>query len=299
MKALSNCRARRGAGLANVIVIVAASALLFLVVAPLIAAAAKEVDNRTKCAVNLRNIAGHAFIYANADTRAGQKFPRLKYDRQRTDKPEFYTGVDSKESFTLEGDGVPKGGPKANDVTGAFYLILKTTDTRPDAFICPDTKGVALKGDIAAKSNFPGRENLSYSYNNPYPSNEAVSMGWKFDVTLGPDHPFAADMNPGDTKDGGPTKVTAKSTGKELAAANSPNHGGAGQNVAYCDGHVEWQTTPFCGVKRAKLDYRDNIYAMQTKDVGADGKGGTIVGPAQDAADAVMLPTVQDGPQPK
>jgi len=32
--------------------------------------------------------------------------------------------------------------------------------------------------------------------------------------------------------------------------ANSPNHGGRGQNVLYLGGHVEWQTSPRCGAMR-------------------------------------------------
>lgn len=288
---------RHGATLTNIIVLVAVCVLLFGVVAPLVAAAAKETNKRAYCMENLRNIAQHGFIYANQNARYGKKFPRLYYDWQHADKVEFYTGVDSKESFALP--STPKDGPKANDVTGALYLLMKSTDCNPENFICPETKAVPLKGDLVAKSNFPGRVNLSYSYNNPYPAKEAVMGGWKFDVTLGPDFPFAADMNPGDTKDGGPTKVTPTSTGKELAAANSPNHAGAGQNVAYCDGHVEWQKTPFVGAKRANATVGDNIYATLAKDGKPESPGGQIAAPAQDAMDAILLPTVQDGPQPK
>jgi hypothetical protein len=54
---------------------------------------------------------------------------------------------------------------------------------------------------IQDQSNFqtPLKDYLSYSYNNPFPSLTALNSGWKFDTTLSPDYPFAADMNPGDT----------------------------------------------------------------------------------------------------
>jgi prepilin-type processing-associated H-X9-DG protein len=287
---------RRGAGLADVVIIIFAGVLVLAGVAPLIAAA-KESDKRAACGANLRLIAQHGFIYANQSTRGGQKFPRLYYNPKFADKPEVYTGADSKVSFGP--DGPPPDGPKANDVSGAFYLLLKATDMKPEHFLCPEGTAAAAKGDFMMKSNFTSRANLSYSYNNPYPLSAAVSMGWKFDVTVGPEAPFAADMNPGDTKDGGPTKVSIKSDAKAMAAANSRNHAGAGQNVAYCDGHVEWQANPFCGRKRRNTAYGDNIYATHPKDVDADGKGGVTNGPSQDYEDSVMLPTYLDGPQPK
>jgi len=38
---------------------------------------------------------------------------------------------------------------------------------------------------------------------------------------------------------------------------NSANHKGFGQNVLYLDMHVEWETTPYCGLQN------DNIYEAQ------------------------------------
>jgi prepilin-type processing-associated H-X9-DG protein len=43
----------------------------------------------------------------------------------------------------------------------------------------------------------------------------------------------------------------------DLSKANSPNHSGAGQNVLYGDGHVEFRKTPYCGVSD------DNIYTAR------------------------------------
>jgi prepilin-type processing-associated H-X9-DG protein len=44
----------------------------------------------------------------------------------------------------------------------------------------------------------------------------------------------------------------------DLAKANSNNHRKVGQNVLYADGHVQFQTTPYCGVGQDIK--RDNIY---------------------------------------
>ena len=41
--------------------------------------------------------------------------------------------------------------------------------------------------------------------------------------------------------------------------ANSPNHGGRGQNVLYLGGDVQWQESPRCGLPRSDGRY-DNIY---------------------------------------
>ncbi|MDP6381251.1 MAG: hypothetical protein QF662_07905, partial [Phycisphaerae bacterium] len=42
--------------------------------------------------------------------------------------------------------------------------------------------------------------------------------------------------------------------------ANSPNHGGEGQNVLYLSGEVRWHETPYAGAWRQEVDRRDNIY---------------------------------------
>lgn len=42
--------------------------------------------------------------------------------------------------------------------------------------------------------------------------------------------------------------IVADRLDDSLAQGNSPNHGGAGQNVLYIGGHVEWRTSRFAGV---------------------------------------------------
>ena len=71
--------------------------------------------------------------------------------------------------------------------------------------------------------------------------------------------PSAADLNPGTspTATDNVFKPTATSSAVEMKLANSNNHDKDGQNVLYGDGHVEFQSNPFCGVQR------DNIFARR------------------------------------
>src|SRR4029079_10454300 len=142
-------------------------------------------------------------------------------------------------------------GPAVNDVTAPFFLILKTQDIAPAAFVCPSSAAHAWSFTRAGKpytvkeaSNFPDTTVFSYSYRCPYPAMQATQGGWKHNNHLPADRPLAADMNPGGE---GLIKLVQSMSPNELRAGNSKNHGQDGQNVAYCDAHVEFQTTPFCG----------------------------------------------------
>jgi prepilin-type processing-associated H-X9-DG protein len=74
-----------------------------------------------------------------------------------------------------------------------------------------------------------------------------------------------------------------------MAAANSNNHRNKGQNVVYIDGHVEFQTTPYCGAHRAGL--RDQIYTAGAGDGGTCDEKSLPV----DKQDSVLLPTDDPG----
>jgi hypothetical protein len=68
--------------------------------------------------------------------------------------------------------------------------------------------------------------------------------------------PILADRNPYTRTDLVRQPVVSPETWPE---ANSLNHGGAGQNVLYLDGEVEWHDSPRCGPLRDD-GLRDNIY---------------------------------------
>ena len=90
------------------------------------------------------------------------------------------------------------------------------------------------------------------------------------------------------------TRPAYNSGKKDMARGNSNNHGNEGQEVLYCDGHVDWQPTCFCGAQRTGYQYRDNIYTyVPGGNASATGTGTTLdasSGPT-DAYDTYLLPT--------
>jgi prepilin-type N-terminal cleavage/methylation domain-containing protein/prepilin-type processing-associated H-X9-DG protein len=293
----------RGFTLVELLVVIGIIALLISILLPSLNRA-REQANRIKCAANLRSLAQHGFMYANNDTRGGQKFPRTYYQPGGT-LTMALTGQTSVQSYNSISPGGPVG---TNNVMASFYQLMKATDLTAEVFNCPSSNATrAWEGkDIQSAANWgpAGVKYLdvnSYSYNAPFPTAAAVSGGWKFDTTLGPDYPFASDLNPGNgaTMANGDTRKTNVTTGitytsgrKDMAQGNSNNHQNEGQNVAYCDGHVEWQTSPFAGVQRPNTAFRDNIFAAGATGSTAPGTGAS----PQDAQDAVMIPDANSNP---
>jgi len=243
---------------------------------------AREVANRAKCSSNLQQIGKALLIYSNADPN--QSWPRTIYDGTGIN-PTAYTGSSAPDPFG-------KGGPVANDVTAAMYMLLRAGSIAPLVFVCPSTDEKPV-GSAAWKtlSNFPDGANLSYSMANPYPSEAAAKVNpqWNW---WGPAPPvgtaefaLVADMNPGVPA---LLSLTAASPAASAGACNSYNHKQLGQNVLYGDGHVSWLSTPLCGIMN------DNIYTCGTgapQETKGTGASRAIWGPPVNEWDSVLLPT--------
>jgi prepilin-type processing-associated H-X9-DG protein len=261
----------------------------------------QEIARRVKCASNLRQIGQAILLYSNENRGA---YPRTIADMNNpaptwgtpyegndklkaSDKPEQADPFDGKKSTVAV---------KPNDVTAALFLLLRTQDITSEVFICPST-GME-KWDYGGgnrtplhSTNWHGNkslaEHLSYSYQNPYPSKEAVAKGFKLNNAIGAEFTIAADMNPGvDAL----LKLTPAAI-EEMQLGNSVNHFGEGQNVLYGDGHVEFQTSPFVGVNKDNIyTYGDSGGNRKANDKGGDG----IVGPSVGPEDSILLPTSKD-----
>jgi len=237
------------------------------------ARALDEKDARIKCASHLKQIGMAMLLYSNENRGA---YPRTRWNGDDP-KPVFFTNPDLKNPFDK------KQGP-VNDVTAAAFLLLRNQDIASDVFICPDTKAVRSKVEPLTHSNFASPENLSYSFSNPYPSKEVAKKGFVLNNAMSPEFALAADLNPGMDD---LLKVTAHSKPEELHKVCSLNHRQEGQNTLYADGHVEYWTSPFCGIEK------DNIYTFGESGDNSGGKG--IVGAAAHPTDSVLLPTAEEG----
>jgi prepilin-type processing-associated H-X9-DG protein len=253
-------------------------------------------SNRVRCASNLRQIGQAILLYSNDNHGA---YPRTRATAQWRSPHGSATAA---KPVPVYGTGIPatqpwdKDGPAENDVTAALFMLLRTQDITSDVFTCPSAD--QEKDDFAGltadkRSNFTDwRKNLSYSYQNPYPSADAIKRGFKLDNSVGAEFAVAADMNPGTAgKEQNVLAVTTNSSARQVRQANSMNHDRDGQNILYGDGHVAWESNPFVGVNR------DNIYTRSRDDgSGNDPKVNHSdlndpFGSPYDANDSVLLPT--------
>jgi prepilin-type processing-associated H-X9-DG protein len=270
------------------LVVVGIIALLIAILLPTLSSA-REQANRVKCAANLRSIGQAMVLYAQENHG---HYPRTRFNGEGG----------ALWFFNCDGTGPPfgflpngsrmNGTPTDNDLTAAYFLLIHYKFVPPDVFVCPSTDhqkdplrrpipGPWTQPDAALRSNFivtdPLGKDFSYSFADPYP-------GPHDRVPDRPDLPqyrlsdpvdlaLAADRNDGqrwNTLD--PDAGQAK-----IGPMNSSNHKRKGQNVLFNDGHVSWETTPFCG------HARDNIYTRATQ------PGANIAIPA-DRYDSVLSP---------
>src|SRR5262249_52803376 len=158
--------------------------------------------------------------------------------------------------------------------------LLRTGTIVPSVFICPSTDGVP-DGPPSGHSNFTDlSQNLSYSYANPYPDNTALASGYRPRLSArSVGFVIAGDKNPGKSRGADVLSVTPSSPRGQLMRANSWNHGQAGQNLLFLDGHVEFDFSVFSGANQ------DNVYA---RGMGGPGAGDdAIVNSPKDSADSV------------
>ncbi|MEM8873360.1 MAG: hypothetical protein AAGD32_03780 [Planctomycetota bacterium] len=253
---------KRGFTLLELLLILGIVVVLLAIVVPY-AAAFREGARRVECVDQLRQIRDglDRYILTNID------YPRVTYAPDSAGYTAF-TGTDDAEPF-VQGAGEDV---QSNDVTASLWLLMRSALVPdPGVFVCPSTWDTAdpltnkdgVRVGPAERGNFRGPGNLSYSYANPF--SMAEQFGLKQDNLPG-GFALMADMNPGTGVDG-IFPVPSDATAGQFAAANSPNHNRAGQNVLYADGSVRWHATPYVGFayapakEEAAAVWGDNIYS--------------------------------------
>jgi hypothetical protein len=273
---------KRAFSFTGVLILLVIVALLF----PLILRGVHQVrsaSDRAACARNLHDIGQAMLRYVNVNRNS---FPRTIY---HADAPlTQYTG-------SAVNDPFGSGGPDANDVTAAMFLLIRTQGLNPEQFVCPATSLSPWDfggKSAAAVSNFPDGEHLSYSIANPYPTTKSDAAEYRWTIMLGSEFRLAADMNPGTEA---LKTLSPEATLDELQEGNSRNHEQEGQNVLCGDGHVEWNITPFCGY------WKDCIYTVSgsTKPMDDKKTSDTIVGSPAHRYDSVLLPVATVDPAAK
>lgn len=281
---------RRPAGftLLELTVAIAILAILVSIFVPYVRSI-RESNNRVRCVDNLARIQSALSMYARDN---GGMYPSV---RQAEGVPGYvaFTGAAADVNPFAPGSVV-----KDNDVTASLWLLVRSQFASPKTFVCPSAAASEqpVSGPYQKWGNFSSDAHLSYSYATPF----SVLPDYRLNGDrLQPEFAVVADMNPGISANGRDDVVTPAHDAEALSRSrgNSRNHGKAGQNVLFGDGHVEFAVTPYCGYGGDNIYTalrNTQIFSPEKPDANGNGVLDASVGPAW-YSDSYLVPVAGSG----
>jgi prepilin-type processing-associated H-X9-DG protein len=141
--------------------------------------------------------------------------------------------------------------------TRRMWVLVKEGYLKPTDFICSSySENPAFKPfcnficNAKDYNDFPGRKLITYSFRIGCPKQGMEKIGRQVII---------ADMSPIFVNASAAEKELNVKLSEVLLKQNSPNHGGRGQNVLFCDGSVVFAKTRYADISM------DDIYTIQGK----------------------------------
>ncbi|MHC4158360.1 MAG: type II secretion system protein [Planctomycetota bacterium] len=268
---------RKGFTLVELLVVIAVIALLMGLLMPALARV-RQIAHRLICGANQSGVGKSMLLYAQDHD---EEFPKggIGTTWERNGRIMDAFAMTRLEAYGRSGRAT---------VTGALYLLVKTTEASTKLFTCAGDEGIReftldeVTGvlpqhieDVTDAWDFghdkmygtllPGQYN-SYAYQLPYDEDTEL-RGFPVSPTSNPETPVLADRNPFLDRNS-VTYLTdtdledakwVSDTGYEFYSdedkkENSATHQREGQNVLFADGHIRHERFPNCGIRS------DNIW---------------------------------------
>jgi len=228
---------KKGFTVVELLVVVAIIVTLMAILLPNLAAALERA-RQTQCAANLRSIGQSIKVYSSGNKG---RWPSV-FNDESTEWAEVWDSDGSEISDFQEDVDDPDELEAFTCNLSCWWILIRKGMSKPGVFICPssDQEEDHELLEPEAVWSFRDLKHCSYSYQN--------QLGRGTTDSADADLIVAADLNPlrGDMEMEDSHRPEDKE--RERFWWNSPNHDWEGQNCLYADGHMEWQSTPFCGI---------------------------------------------------